>query len=269
MKVSVFKIHSKIWYLNLQNSLSARMAYPYNFFIMILGVAVQMGLNIVFINIIYSYVNKISGWDYYEALLVVASYMFIEGLMWGTCAYMGMIQKTVRNGALDSILVKPKDAQYLLTIGRGDPEDWVRVITALLVLYKVIKGLGMDAFNLLINFPFYIILVISAFFIIYSITLIVRSVAFWVIDSSAIWLVTEGITTSSKYPTDIFKNKFLKIIFATIIPLTFMATVPAKILIDGPKFSLIIASIFIAFVFFIASRKFFHFALKNYESASS
>lgn len=271
MKLTVAKIIRlyRIWLIQLYSNLMRRMAYPGNFYLMSIGSLAQMILSIAFVKIIFSFINNLAGWSYHQALLVVASYMLIEGLMWGTCAYLNGLTKNIQAGTLDGLLVKPVDSQFLVSIWQSDPEDWMRVVTAFVVFIIAIRGLDFSQSNFAVNLIFYLFLLFNSYWIIYSITLFIRSISFWTTESEGLWKILESFTRLSQYPTDIFYHQIAKFIFTAIIPLAFISTVPAKILIHGPNIKLILASTLIALIFFIASRKFFHFGLKHYSSASS
>jgi ABC-2 type transport system permease protein len=263
------KKYAKIWKICLYGGLMRRLAFRFNFVLMVMGVFLQMVLVLIFIKVIFGFINNLAGWSFNQALMVVASYMLVEGLMWATCAYLGGISENIKQGTLDSLLVKPVGTQFLASVQRADPEDWARVVTAIIIFIYGFKNLGLSGFDLFINIIFYIVLIFSAYVIIYSITLIVKSISFWVIESGSLWFIIENINQMSKYPTDIFFHKIARIIFSTVIPLAFIATVPAKILIHGPRIDLIAYSFCLAFVFFIVSRKFWLFGLRHYSSASS
>lgn len=263
------KIHLRMWGINLRAALMNRLSNRLNFAIICLSVIIQMILTLVFIRVVFKFIDKLSGWTFDQALIIVASYMLIEGLMWGSCAYLGGIYKSIYTGSLDYILVKPKDAQFLVTIWRGDPEDWFRVMFAAAVFIYAVRQMHFTAMQFLHNFGWYTVLIISGFLMLYSITLIVKSILFWTIEATSIWQIVENFTRMSQYPTDIFYHKFIQIFFSTVIPLAFMATIPAKILLFGPNYKMIFASILLAITFLFISRKFWLFALRHYTSASS
>jgi len=259
----------RIWKIQLYSNLMRRMAYPINFYLMSFGSLFQMLLSIAFVKIIFNFIDNLAGWNYYQALMVVASYMLIEGLMWGTCAYLNGLKTHVLMGTLDGLLVKPIDNQYIVSIWQSDPEDWMRVITALIIFIISVNGLNLPLQILIINLFYYLFLIFNAYLIVYSITLIIRTITFWTTETDGLWKILESFTRLSQYPTDIFYNKLIRLFFTTIIPLSFIATIPAKVLIHGPNIFLISSSTLLAIIFFMASRKFFKFGLKHYSSASS
>jgi ABC-2 type transport system permease protein len=267
MKHSVLKIkrYLFIWLYQLKAALMQRMAYRFNFILMCISVFGQMLLSLVFIKVIFSFINKLAGWKFEEVLLIVASYMLIEGLMWATCAYLTGIVNNVRTGNIDFILVKPVDSQYLASTWRGDPEDWMRVITALLIFVYAFNKLNIHPLNLI----YYSFFIICAYIIMYGINLLVKSLSFWTIEGRGLWSIVDTATKMSQYPTDIYFHKITRIIMSTAIPLAFVATIPAKALIYGPTWQMVLEALILAVIFFVLSRKFFHYALRHYSSASS
>jgi len=259
----------KIWLLGLYSRIMQRLEYRFNFFVMVVGGIIQMSLMIAFVNIIFNYINNLSGWNYDQAMIIVGSYMMVDGFLWGTCAYLFGLSLHIREGTLDTLIVKPADTQFLVTASQGDPEDWVKFAIGLMVFLNSLIKLDIGLANLMVNTPFYLLMMLNSIVIIYSISLIIRSIAFWSTDASNFWYVIDNLTKISQYPADIFFNKIVKIFFYTIIPAAFIATVPAEIMIHGPNFYLILSSTIVAIIFFFASRKFFNFALKDYSSASS
>jgi len=258
-----------IWLRQLKNGLSIRMIHPINFFVMCIGVFLEMSITFIFLQVIFKFVNNFSGWSHSEAMIVVASYMIIEGLMWTTVSMLGGLSRNVRTGFLDVLLVKPINTQFIVSVWSSDPEDSVRLITAISILFFNVPNLGLSNFQLVINGLLYVVLMVDAYFIVYSIFLMVKSINFWTVQGWSIHMIGEKIVQSSMYPVDIFFHKIVRVVFSTIIPLAFIATIPAKILIHGPRLDLAIYSILIALIFFYVSHKFFLFGLKRYESASS
>lgn len=271
-KKNIFKGIKKYFkiFLHLQKiGIMSRTAYKVNFLILSIAVLLQVFFSLFFIKIIFGFLDNIAGWGYFEALIVVATYMLVDGLMWNLFAHFSAITRHVRNGTLDGILVKPIDSQFLVSVWRGDLEDAVRVVSSLGVLVYAVNNLGINGFELFVNSILYIFLVFNALIIVYSINVFVKSVVFWVVEGMAFYHLTDSLFRMTQYPSDIFFHKIAKVFTLTVIPLAFMATVPAKILARGFDAWLIIGSFVVAGIFFAASRKFWLFALKNYSSASS
>lgn len=258
----------KIWRLQLKNGLMQRMAFKGNFFFLTIAVIAQMFLLIAFAKIIFGFFYDIAGWTFEEIMIIISSYIIIEGLLWATCGYLSGMDDNIGRGRLDQLLVKPMDIQFSISVWRADPEDWIRVLTGLIILIVSVQKLNLSS-GLFLNLGFYILLMFNAFIIIYSFLLAGKTLLFWLVNANSLRYLMEHIIRMSEYPTDIFFHKAVKLFFSIVIPLAFVATIPAKILIHGPKLDLIFYSCLLAVVFFFGSRKFFLYGLKHYSSASS
>ena len=66
--------------------LMSRMAYRVNFFIACFAVFLMMSFTIIFLKVIFRFAGNFGGWGYYQALMVAATFMIVEGLIWVICA---------------------------------------------------------------------------------------------------------------------------------------------------------------------------------------
>lgn len=271
MKDLAFKIKKYLgimWYMQ-KIDIMNRMAYRINFAVQSLTVGLQMVFSLVFISVLFSSNKAVAGWSFYEALLIVGTYMIIEGLMWGLCAYLSALNKSIREGTLDGILLRPMDTQFLISVWQGDAEDFVRVASGIGVIVFSLKHLEFAFGQLGLNLFLYFWMVFCALAIAYSVNVLLRSISFWTIEGNALFSISMALTRITQYPTDIFYNKAVRFAATFIVPLAFMATMPAKILARGFDWKLVVSATLLAIFFFLFSRWFFHFALKRYESGSS
>lgn len=271
MKVLVHKLKKYLGIMVYMQKIDImnRMAYRINFAIQVLTVGLQMIFSLIFIRVLFASNKTIVGWNFYEALLIVGTYMIIEGLMWGLCAYLNALNRNIREGTLDGILLRPVDTQFLISVWRGDAEDFTRIASGIGVIFYAISHLEFTVESLALNLILYICMVFCAFIITYSINVFLRSVSFWTIEGDTLFSVSMALTRITQYPSDIFYSKAVRFTATFIVPLAFMATVPAKILAHGFDWKLVLFAVFLATIFFLASRRFFHFALRHYESGSS
>src|SRR5205814_9889825 len=72
------------------------------------------------------------------------------------------------------------------------------------------------------------------------------------------------------YPDVIYPRRF-RLIFGELVPVVFVASLPARVLINplGQPFPLMLQMVAASFIIFWSSRLFWRFALKRYSSASS
>ncbi|MFZ2192791.1 MAG: ABC-2 family transporter protein [Candidatus Moraniibacteriota bacterium] len=270
MKDKALKIkkYFKIFILFKKINFVERVAYRFGFSLMTFAVFLQLFFNLFFIKIIFGWVQSIHGWNYYEALLVVGTVLLLDGMMWVSCAFIHILGQHIKMGTLDSLIIKPMDCQFLVSVYRGDLEDAVRIVTGLGVIIFALSHLGNFGWGFILNIFWYLILVFNAFIIIYSISVMLTSIKFWTIESGG-FHVADTVVRVSQYPTDIFNGKIMHFIFSFIFPLAFIATVPAKILARGFQWQLVSESFLVAIIFFWLARKVWKFGLSKYSSASS
>ncbi len=246
-----------------------RTAYRWSFAFMVVSVFLQMVLSVVFINVTFKYIPSVAGWDYHSVLIVVASYMIIEGIMWAFFAQLGAVYNHIYEGTLDGLLLKPIDAQFFVSVWRGDTEDVTRIVTGVALLVYSVVALSLSGWHLVGTMIMYLLLIFNGTVIIYSINMLVRTLNFFVIDARSVWTIIESITRMSQYPTDIFFHKAVRLVAMTIVPLAFIATVPAKVIAFGFDWKLTLSSFAAALIFFLLARAAWKFSLKHYSSASS
>jgi ABC-2 type transport system permease protein len=112
-------------------------------------------------------------------------------------------------------------------------------------------------------------LVINAYLIFYSLSVILNVISFWTIESPTTFVVFEVIARASQYPSDIFSGSIAKFVFSTLVPVAMIATVPAKILSRGFQWRLVLGSFLVTSLFLYISRLAWKKGLGAYSSASS
>ncbi|MEI7890878.1 MAG: ABC-2 family transporter protein [bacterium] len=269
MKDMVYKFKKYLAiFLQLQKiNVMRRTAYPVAFLVGFGTVFLTMFLNILFIKVNFSYITSVAGWSFYQVLAVLGSYMIVEGLMWIFFSQLNPINRHIIEGTLDGILLKPVDNQFLVSFWRGDYEDFARIITGGALLLTAMKNtIGFD----LLHFCLFLLLLFFGVLIFYSFNLAIRSISFWITEGSGLWIFMERVVNSSQFPVDIYYSKIVRGIFTFVVPLAFVATVPAKILTNiAIDWKFAVLSFAMTLFFFFGSRWFWKFSLGHYSSASS
>src|ERR1019366_9680392 len=66
--------------------------------------------------------TSVAGWTWPEALLVVAAFTTLKGVLDGAIQpSLGNVVEHVRKGTLDFLLLKPVDAQFMVSTSRFEP----------------------------------------------------------------------------------------------------------------------------------------------------
>ena len=219
------------------------------------------------INIIFGHVGSIAGWTYHEMLVLIGTFMIADTFAWFT--YKGGIHvfdELISKGTLDWLLVKPVDAQFLAATHRIDIDDAGRTLVGVGLL---IYGLQFTPLReTLMMLPAYILLILCGQAVLYSVMIIVKTISFKSIHGWATNAVSFRFQELARYPTDIYTG-MLHTLYTFILPLAFIATVPAKALTGKLTFSLVLGALSVAIISLSISRLIWKKALKGYSSAGS
>lgn len=254
----------KLLYLYTKASQMISWQYRFSYFFRVFRIFFDFTLSYLIINIIFSQTSAIGGWTKPEIFLIYAIYQIVNSIVSFFCAdSLDELDRDIRRGNLDLILVKPVDSQFAISFRTIFPSNIYRVIASLILMTY--------AFNLLHLHPsvlmyfWEIVTLISSCVIFYCFILFTSSTVFWTMRGEVVDLVTT-VFSITRYPLDIFGDKAVKIF--TVLPLIFLVTIPARILLGKPDF-LHYFSPLIAVTLVFASRRFWLFALRHYASASS
>ena len=248
-------------------NLITQMMYA-GFLLIVIVSAFDVFLGLVFINVIYGHVVTIGDWNYTQALVIIATSALIDGLSWMTFRTFIRIDNLIRTGKFDYFLAYPVDAQILATISRMDLEDISRVVFGIGLLVYSLRVQDLPLGVILPMIPLYIVMVFNALVIFYSLLVMIKSIAFWTVQTDRLNELTFTFIDTTPYPMDIF-GRIGRVFLTIVIPVTMIATFPARVLLGRDVIPLVILSCLMAWLFATVSRKIWTISLKRYSSASS
>jgi ABC-2 type transport system permease protein len=209
----------------------------------------------------------VAGWSLGEALMVTGFFTLLQGVLEGAInPSMALVVEQIRKGTFDFVLLKPKDAQFLVSTARVLPWRMLNVVTALALFAYGFHLLGRspslgDAGAALLLFG-------TAATILYSLWMLSVSVAFYVVKIDNLTFFFGAVFDAARWPVGIFRG-FLRVLFTFVVPLAFMTTFPAEALLGRAGPAKIGAAVAAAAVAFAGSRFVWRRALAHYTSASS
>ena len=257
-----------IWFAFFRNTLSRDMEYKMNFIFEIFIDAVYYGALFFFFHVIFQFTDSLGDFNQ-DAVVIFLITLYISDLLY--VFFLGgnvfEVNNKVKSGDLDYILLKPINSQFFISCRYVMTNALISLMILICLLIRLIYVYHGDQI-LLINFIFYSISIIFGIFIFYSFEFIISCLAFWFRNFSyAGWLASE-LTKYSRRPDSIYKSWLRKSLF-TIFPMAMICSVPARMLLFGPDFSLLILQCFIAVLFLLLTIVIWNKGLLRYESASS
>lgn len=236
-----------------------------NSIFLISGKLVRFLFFFIFIIALLTKTQSLVGFSLYQVLLFYMTFNLIDitsqFLLRGTYAVRSMIDRS----QIDLFLTQPVDTLFRIASDIIDLLDLSTLLPVLATLGLVIVRLEAIPFA---SFLLYLLLCLNALLIAFSIHVVIISLSILTQEiTSEIWIYRD-LMTMGRFPVDIY-SKGIQFALTFLIPIAVMVSFPAKVLLGVLSPSWVIVSLIIGAIFFIASLKFWHFALKNYTSVSS
>ncbi len=217
--------------------------------------------------VVFRYRSEVAGWSFGEALLVVGWFTLLQGILEGAInPSLTSVVEHIRKGTLDFVLLKPADAQFLVSTARFQPWRATNVVTALVIFAYAFHLLGRppSAAGILGA----LLLLASSTLLLYSLWILTVSAAFYVVRIDNLTFLFASIFDAARWPSSVFRG-FLSVVFTFVIPLALMTTYPALALLGKLGASSAVVAVAGSVVFAVLARAVWRGAIGRYTSASS
>lgn len=243
------------------------MQYRINFFVQLFQSLLELGTAIGGLAVIFTYTNSVGGWSPDEVLALVGVYTLVGGLI-GLVIYPGMelFIESVRDGMLDFTLVKPEDAQLLISVHSVD--IWKLIDIGLGIAVLVVALVRLHEKVGIAEAAFFISMLLTGAVIIYSFWLILATLAFWFVRIENILEIFRSMYEAGRWPVSLYPG-WLRFILSFIVPVAFVTTVPAEALTGRLTPSTLLIAVVLAAVLLVVSRLFWKIGLRQYSGASA
>tara|TARA_Y100000589_G_scaffold332077_1_gene389047 strand:+ start:3417 stop:4211 length:795 start_codon:yes stop_codon:yes gene_type:complete len=248
-------------------SLAIEMEYKINIIIELITAIFGLIGSIFLLSIFFSNSNQIGNWTFEQALIIQGIYTVLNGITntW-FAPNLKEIVNYIREGTLDYVLIKPIDSQFWISFKRFSPTGLIEIFLGVCVLI-ICLDLNKISLNLY-TFVLLIITIICSIIILYSLWFLISTTTIWFVKT---WNATEVLRSFlyvGRFPLNSFSFP-LRIFFSTVIPITFITTIPSEVFLGTSTSLKILLEIIVSSIFLVFSRKFWLYALRFYTSASS
>lgn len=259
-------------YLNLitifyRYSILAELEYRVNFVTNALMSVFWLGWGVIGATILFSHRDAIGGWNYNQVLMVLGLFSLFTGLIEAFLRpNITQVIEQVRDGTFDFVLVKPISAQFYSSLHSVTLWRLVDVLAGVAVIVYALNAQGIAP--TLTQVLAAIVMILVACIMVYSMWLAMMTMAFWFVKVDNFAELFFSFYEAGRFPITVY-NGWLRGVLTFIVPIAFITTFPASALMGllGP-FE-ILSGIVLAGLFFIASNRFWSFAIRSYASASS
>ncbi|TMA20343.1 MAG: ABC transporter permease [Deltaproteobacteria bacterium] len=226
-----------------------------------------MAVALIPLMVVFGNRGSVAGWTYPEMLVVLGWFVALKGVLEGTLSPSLMaVVEHVRKGTLDFVLLKPADAQLLVSLSKIEPWRVVDLAGALAIFLYAFRHIGHapTMAQLLLAAA----LLVAAVLVLYSIAILVVSIAFVAVRVDNLLYLFQSVFDVARWPSSVFRG-LLAVVFTYVLPLALMTTYPALALLGKLNARTAIAALLGSILFASVARLIWLSSIRRYTSASS
>ena len=246
-----------------RNCLAREMMFRASFVTSLLSSYGWSLLMLLFLDTVVSRVQVLGTWERRDIYVLVGTFMIVQGLtqflfegnMWRIASH-------VREGTLDFVLTKPVDSQFFISL------RYLRLSAlGLLIPGTALVAVGARPPFVLGDLLLYLVGTLGGIAILYSVSFLLATTTIWFVRADMGGLVY-GMFDVMRLPADVYPRA-LRFTLTYILPLVFVASVPAQTLQHRAHFALPLAGMGAGLLLAVLARAFWFFALRSYTSTGS
>ncbi|WP_104987715.1 ABC-2 family transporter protein [Sorangium cellulosum] len=251
----------------LRVSIALGMQYRWDFVLGAVMTVVWTLVGLVPLHIALASRPPVGGWTYERALVVVGWFTLLKGVLEGAVnpSLISVVDQ-IRRGTLDFTLLKPADAQFLVSTARFEIRKVVDGAAAVAIFVYAFTEMGRAPAPG--DVALSLALLGTATLVLYSICILVISAAFWVVRLDNLAYLFNALFDFARWPVTLFKG-FWRITFTVVIPLALMTTYPAEAMLGTLEGRTAVGAVLGALLFGAVARAVWKRAIGRYTSASS
>ena len=236
-----------------------------------------MAMNLAFYLLVFTFTPEIgrgTGWTKEPFFAFVATGLIINSIV--QALFMPSAEELtemVRTGGLDAVLVRPLDAQFLLSMHRVDFSSFANGLVGVALLAWAIPRLPVAPSPAAILL--YPLLVACGVAILYALVIMLAAATILLGRNQSLYDFWFYLTNFSRYPAEIYSGPWggpLRALCTFVIPILLVVNVPANVVarpLTGQGWGMVAGAIVAAIASLALSRVVFQTALARYRSASS
>ena len=262
----------EIYAIMFRNSLIREMSFKANFLLWIVVELLWFLGQIVFIEVIFQYVDAIGDWTKWEMILLIGTHQLISQIF-QAFFYLNIVNipEMVRTGRMDFTLLLPIDPQFAVSTRQFGFDSVINAGVSVVIIGLALTRLGIHP-----SAPQWLLYGAAVAFgitIHYSIMFFLTTLSFWIVRAQGLVYGYYNLFNIARYPDSIFKGGgIFKFVFSWIIPVILVANVPTRVLIGVAKGDILLPLLHLGAATFVAlclNRLLWKLALSRYTSASS
>jgi ABC-2 type transport system permease protein len=246
-------------------AISAELEYRFNFLLATLSSLLGLAGSLFGLFLFYQGNYSFEGWSWEESLIVLGIFTLLQGFSSTFLApNLNRIVRHIQQGTLDFVLLKPISSQFWLSAYTISPWGMADLIFGVVLILYAGGKLGLRAENYVLS----LIPLLFGLVILYSLWFMLGALSIWFVKIYNVTEVLRGLVEAGRFPIAAYPTAY-RFFFTFIIPVTFLTTIPAEVLLGRGQVEWSVAAAALSLVLLLASNWFWRFALRFYTSASS
>lgn len=259
--------HLRVLWVSFRLAAITELEYRTNFFIQMLQSLLGLATALAGLGVVFSHTDRLGGWRASELLVLVGIYLLAGGVINLVIQpSMAQFMGDVRQGTLDYTLLKPRDAQYLISVRQIQVWKLLDVALGLGVVVVALVRLG-GRIGPSEALAFAVALAAGGI-IVYSFWLILATCAFWFVRVENILIIFQDMYQAGRWPVTLYPG-WLRLTLTFLVPIAFATTVPSEALTGRLTGGTLATAIVLALALLAGSRWFWLVGLRHYSGASA
>jgi ABC-2 type transport system permease protein len=253
--------------VQLRISAAAGMAYRADFLLEGVMAIAWMALTLLPLFVLYQGREAVAGWDAPSAMVVIAYFLAVRAVLEGVVSpsFVDLVER-IRSGAFDYVLLKPVDAQAIVSASRFEPWKIFDLLGAIGLLIYAFTRLGHAP--AISELALGAVLFFAGVLAMYSLWILCAAASFWVVRLDNLTYLLGAIFDTARWPVQVFRGLW-RFVFTFVIPVAVMTTFPAMAMLGRLDAQTALATIGGALGLLVVSRLVWRTAIRSYTSASS
>lgn len=250
----------------LRASLMSTMQYRSDFLFELLTGALRTIGAVAPLWVVYGHVDDIGGWSQAEATLVMGFFLLLGAFQSAVLEpNLGEVVDNVRKGTLDLLLLKPIDAQWIVSLRKIDPAYVWDLFAGLFVVGWAVVHLPAPAPA---DVAVALTLFTSGLVAVYGLWIAATALSFHFVRVDNLRYLLISAADAGRWPLTVFSSLF-RLLLVAVVPVGVVTTFPAQALRGEWGAALVAQALAVAAVFAVGSRIAWVRSLRRYTSASS
>jgi ABC-2 type transport system permease protein len=259
------KRYLRLLWMQLRASLLLTLQYRADFVLDGFVEVFWMATAIVPLLVVYRMRASVAGWSFGESLMVMGWFTFLEGVLEGAInPSLVTVVEHIRKGTLDFVLLKPADAQFLVSTARFQPWRATNVLTAVAIFAWGFHLVGRGPAPWAVVEA--LVTMTAAVAVLYSLWILTVSAAFYVVRIDNLSQLFNAVFDAARWPVSVFRG-LVRMLFTFVVPLALMTTYPAQALLGTLPAATLAGALVGAALAFAISRAVWTASIGRYTSA--